>query len=123
MDINNYISSGIIEMYVMGICSAEEKTEMELRRNQYPQLNEAITKFEIEFEKNALNNASETGSKLDNKILHSLNTIQTPVVNIKTKQRSINKISWLKPVAAAAILLLAVSSIFNYTQYKKNHVP
>lgn len=107
-------------MYVMGICSAQEKTEMELLRNQYPQLNEAITKFEIEFEKNALNNASETGSKLDNKILHSLNTIQTPVVNIKTKQRSINEISWLKPVAAAAILLLAVSSIFNYTQYKKN---
>ena len=120
MDINNYISSGIIEMYVMGICPAEEKAEMELLRNQYPQLNEAITKFEIEFEKNALQGASQTSSKLDNKILQSLNEIQTPVVNINAAKSSVSKISWLKPVAAAAILLLAVSSILNYSLYKKN---
>jgi anti-sigma-K factor RskA len=119
MDINNYISSGIIEMYVMGICSAEEKAELELLRNQYPQLNKAITQFEIEFENNALHNASPTGSKLDNSILQSLNELQTPVVNINSGRRRVNEITWLKPVAAAAIVLLAISSFFNYSLYKK----
>lgn len=106
-------------MYVMGICSAEEKAELELLRNQYPQLNEAITKFEIEFENNALRNASITSSKLDNSILQSLTELQTPVVNINSRRRP-NEITWLKPVAAAAIVLLAISSFFNYTLYKKN---
>ncbi len=46
MGINNYISSGIIEMYVMGLSSPEEKDELELLRNQYLQLNEAILQFE-----------------------------------------------------------------------------
>ena len=54
MDINNYISSGIIETYVMGLCTAEEKNEMELLRHQYPQLNAAVIQFEIELENNFL---------------------------------------------------------------------
>jgi hypothetical protein len=65
MDINQYISSGIIEMHVMGLCSPEESAELELFRSQHPQVHEAILQFESEFEKNALQNASATGSQLD----------------------------------------------------------
>jgi anti-sigma-K factor RskA len=119
MDINNYIASGIIEMYVMGICSAEEKAEMELLRTRYPQLNEAILQFEMAFEKNALQHGSETGAEVDAKILQSFNALQTPVFEMNSKQQSIHKINWLKPVAAAAILLLVASSILNYSLYKK----
>lgn len=121
MDINNYIASGIIEMYVMGICSAEEEAEMELLRTRYPQLNEAILQFEMAFEKNALQHSSETGTEIDTKILQSLNALQTPVFEMNSKQQRINSINWLKPVAAAAILLLAASSVLNYTLYKKTN--
>lgn len=126
MDINNYISSGIIEMYVTGLCSPEEKDELELLRNQYPQLNEAIVHFEMEFEKNALHAASETGSSLDDKILRSLSALQTPVVPLQSTATTVlpkvKKLNWLRPVAAAAIVLLAVSAVFNYNLYKKNEV-
>jgi Anti-sigma-K factor rskA len=119
MDINQYISSGIIEMHVMGLCSPEESAELELLRTRHPQVNEAVQQFEIEFEKNALQNASATSEQLDNKILQALNALQTPVVNINSRQHKAKEITWLKPVAAAAVVLLAASSIFNYTLYKK----
>jgi anti-sigma-K factor RskA len=119
MDINNYISSGIIEMYVMGICSPEEKAEMELLRHKYPELNKAVVQFETELENNLLQNATNPGAVADDKILQSLKALQTPVIDINTSQTKIKKISWLKPVAAAAMLLFIASSIFNYSLYKK----
>jgi hypothetical protein len=117
MDINNYISSGIIEMYVTGLCSAAEITELELLRSQYPQLNDAVIQFEIEFEKNALQIGTITGNPLDSKIINALQQLQTPVTPLQPKVKRLN---WLKPLAAAAVLLLIISSIFNYTFYKKN---
>ncbi|WP_462249097.1 anti-sigma factor domain-containing protein [Ferruginibacter sp.] len=119
MDINNYIASGVIEIYVMGICSPEEKAEMELLRLKYPELNKAVLQFETAFENNLLKNATAPGSIADERILQSLKALQTPVININTHQTAVKKISWLRPVAAAAILLFAASSIFNYTLFKK----
>jgi hypothetical protein len=119
MDINQYISSGIIEMHVMGLCPPEESAELELMRTQHPQLHEAILQFEIEFEKNAFQSSSVTGSELDSKILQSLNALQTPVVSMQVSNAKVKTFNWLKPAAAAAVVLFAVSSIFNYTLYKK----
>jgi Anti-sigma-K factor rskA len=119
MDINQYISSGIIEMHVMGLCSPEESAGLELLRTQHPQVNEAVQQFEIEFEKNALQNALSTGSQLDNKILQSLSKLQTPVVPMQVSNGKVKTFNWLKAAAAAAVVLFAVSSIFNYTLYKK----
>jgi anti-sigma-K factor RskA len=118
MDINNYISSGIIEMYVMGLCAAEEKAELELLRQQYPELNTAIIQFETELENNLQQCPPVLpGEKTDTKILLALQNLQTPVINIASAK--IKKISWLKQVAAAAIILLTASSIYNYSLYKK----
>jgi Anti-sigma-K factor rskA len=119
MDINQYISSGIIEMHVMGLCPPEESAELELMRTQHPQLHEAILQFEIEFEKNAFQSSSVTGSELDSKILQSLNALQTPLVSMQVSNAKVKTFNWLKPAAAAAVVLFAVSSIFNYTLYKK----
>ena len=119
MDINNYISSGIIEMYVMGLCSPEEMAELELLRIQYPELHKAVLQFETEFENNAIKNATETGIKTDDRILQTLQSLQTPVIAINSKQTAVKKINWFNPAAAAAILLFAASSIFNYVLYNK----
>jgi anti-sigma-K factor RskA len=120
MDINQYISSGIIEMYVMGLCSPEESAELELLRTRHPQLNEAIFKFEKEFENNLMQHATEQpDAATDKKILQLLPALQTPVVPMHVSSTTIKTFNWLKPAAAAAAVLFAVSSIFNYTLYKK----
>lgn len=50
MDIKEYISSGIIELYVMGLCSPEEEKELEALRPQYKELHEAILQYEKDME-------------------------------------------------------------------------
>ena len=119
MDIKNYISSGIIEAYVMGLCSPEEKQEMESLRLQYPELNEAVSAYETTLENNLLKNATMPGAELDKKILESLRSLQVPVVNMKTDPIITKKTGWLKTVAAAAVLLFVASGILNYVLYKK----
>ena len=46
MKIEEYISSGIVELYVMGLCSEEEKQEINSLRKQNPVLEKAIRDFE-----------------------------------------------------------------------------
>ena len=124
MDINNYIASGIIEMYVMGICSQEEKAELELLRPQYPQLNAAIMQFEKSFENNLLQQGTEPGAATDDKIIQTIQNLQppAPVISIGVNQNKIKKNNWLRNIAAAAVLLLCVSGVYNYTLYKKMKV-
>ena len=123
MDINNYIASGIIEMYVMGICPAEEKAELELLRTQYPALNTAIIQFEKVFENNLVQTGTmEPGETADENILQTLRSLPVPasVIDINALQPVTKTIHWLKPVAAAAMILLGISGIYNYTLYKQN---
>ena len=50
MNIKEYISSGIIELYVLGICSPDEEKEIESLRLQYPELDAAILQYEMQLE-------------------------------------------------------------------------
>ncbi len=106
----------------MGLCSTEEKSEMESLRCEYPLLNEAVLQYETELENNLLNNATLPGAEVDEKILQSLHALQTPVVAMNSGELRNKKTGWLKFVAAAAaILLLAVSSVFNFILFSKNN--
>jgi anti-sigma-K factor RskA len=116
MDIRQYISSGIIESYVMGLCSDVELMEMEQLRLQYPELDEAIGRFEEELEKNMQQHSSLPGDDVDRRILGTLSQM-----NSDARGFSINKKStgWIKPLAAAASILLLISTGFNYYFYRK----
>ena len=119
MDIKEYISSGIIEQYVLGLCTKEEAMELEQLRNQYPDLKEAILQYEIELEDKMMKDAILPSSGTDEKILRSLEALQTPVVSISQKG-AVRRINWYKTFAAASVLLLAVCSYFIYTLNKKS---
>jgi anti-sigma-K factor RskA len=119
MDINSYISSGIIELYVMGMCSIEEEKELEVLRSQHPELNVAIMQYETELEASMQRNSTLPTTIVDERILQSLDSLQAPVIKI-TGNTNIKKTNWLQMCAAAAILLLLISSYFNYSFYSKN---
>ncbi len=120
MNIENYISSGVIEQYVLGLCSEEERTELELLRMQEPMLHKAILDFEIAFEENMMQGNSLPSSKTDASILEAIRSLKTPIVAFKKEEQKIVSFGWLKPVAAAAVLLLGVSAYYNYNLYNKN---
>lgn len=109
-------------MYVMGLCSNDEKAALEMLRPQYAQLDSAISTFEKVFEKNLFQNVTMPGSETDARILKSLDSLQTPVINIAgsaNQYPQVRKINWYKLMAAASVVMLIVSSFLNYSFYKK----
>jgi anti-sigma-K factor RskA len=122
MDINKYIKSGIVELYVTGLCSTDEEAEVEQLRKQYPELQAAITSYELEMEKNMMRHSTLPDAETDEKILQKLATMQqAPVMSIAHIEGHKKKTNWWKPVAAAASLLLAASLYYNYTQFRNNN--
>jgi hypothetical protein len=51
VNIQEYISSGIIESYVLGLASDEERREFEQTCAQYPEVLAARIEFELAMEK------------------------------------------------------------------------
>jgi Anti-sigma-K factor rskA len=117
MDIQPYISSGIIETYVMGLCSPEEELELEQLRTQYPGLDKAIVAYEEAMEKNMLSHSTLPGDAVDERILNTLNILggQAPVIPMRAKQS--NRLKYA--AAAAAAVLLMISGYFNYYLYRQ----
>ncbi len=118
MNSKEFITSGIIEAYVMGLCTPQEKAEVESMRLQHTDVHEAILLFEAELENKFTAEATETLPALDTKILQTLSQLNAaPIIPIQ--QALVKKINWFKPVAAAAFLLLGGSTILNFILYNK----
>jgi anti-sigma-K factor RskA len=120
MNIKEYISSGIIELYVMGLCSPEEEQEIEQFRVQYPELHTAILQYEKDMEEKMLQQGVLPPAAADEAILHRLESLSAPVVSMHNKVTPVKNINRLRAIAASVAILLGISAYFNYTLYQKN---
>jgi anti-sigma-K factor RskA len=120
MDIQEYIKSGVIELYVMGLCSADEEKELEHLRLQHPALNEAIIAFEKEYEAKLQQQAIMPDAATDKRILHTLNSLAGSKQVTLPTMAPVKKMTWWKVAAAACIALLAGSVYMNISQNQKN---
>ena len=136
MNIEEYILSGIIEIYVLGMADAQESAELEQLKSQHPEIQVAIDSFEISLEMTALLNAiapaEETKSKLmvalqDEFVASSTNTtetvttekqsakvVQLPLTPIASKANHLYRY-----IAAASIILLLGSTATNVYLFKR----
>ena len=125
MNIEEYISSGIVESYVLGLASDEDRSEFEKMCKQHPEVLAARTAFEMVIEKQAMENAVAPPMFLKNKILSGLNSSSENVV-APAKVVSLpaagpaKNLSWLKYAAAACLILLAGSIYLNISLSNKN---
>jgi anti-sigma-K factor RskA len=122
VNVQEYISSGIIESYVLGLLSAEERKEFEKICEQNPEVIQARLAFEMALEKQAMENAIEPPAQLKDKIFeqfHSLGKV-IPLSPSPVRQMSSASMGWLKYAVAACLLLLAGSIYWNITLFNKN---
>jgi anti-sigma-K factor RskA len=117
VNVPEYISSGIVESYVLGLASADERSEFESMCRQFPQVLEARVAFELALEKQAMSNAIAPAAGLKEKIIEQ---IKTPAKVISLPEAPVRKINWLKYAAAACLLLLAGSIYWNISLTNKN---
>jgi anti-sigma-K factor RskA len=123
MDIQEYIQSGIIENYVLGLATAEEITEVEDASSKYSEVKKAIREFEALLESHSVRNAVTSPPHIKSNLEEILkseflagkeSTEKNFDSNIITPVR---RMYFWRYMAAASIILLAISTGLNFYFY------
>jgi anti-sigma-K factor RskA len=129
VNIQEYISSGIVESYVLGLAEEAERVEFEQMCTLHAQVRAARDAFELSLEQHAMASAVAAPSHLRATILQQLGAepaaIQesvpvvppAPVVQMQPTRSSIPMT--MRYVAAAAIILLVASAGMNFYYFNK----
>ena len=116
MNNKEYIASGAIEAYVMGMATPEEAAELEQRSASDPEVREALRRFEKEFEnvlqKQAITPPDRVRQDLQRKLAGEF-TERTGARVMPSPAR------WWRNVAAAVIVLLLLSAGLNFYFYRQ----
>jgi len=117
------ISSGLLELYVMGISSPEESRDVEEWARLYPDVAGEIASIQAGMESYAQTHAIAPTASVKEKLFAGLNSVTAPVVSMQERGTGTRKVYSISPfwkyAAAASIVLLIGSVIFNYTYYTK----
>jgi anti-sigma-K factor RskA len=112
VNLKEYIASGIIESYVMGLASESERAEFEQMCAQYPELTAERRKFEESLESYASEQAVRPPKEVKAKILKAIITMES--------SKSPRSIGLLRFVAAAAVILLLGMVVLYYQVSQQN---
>ncbi|MBL7727800.1 MAG: anti-sigma factor [Dinghuibacter sp.] len=115
MTAQEYIQSGAIEQYVLGMASEAEALELEQMRRAHPEVHEAVVQFEAQLEQQCLNAAIAPPAELKERIFAAaLTTAATPtetarVVPMQPQRKPV----WMQYAAAAGVAILLGSVAMN----------
>jgi anti-sigma-K factor RskA len=120
VNIKEYISSGLIESYVLGLATPQERAEFEKLCAEYPELAAARDAFEASLEKLSMENAVTPPVHLREKIANAINFEEKTDSTSSTQTAPVRSLNWLKYAAAACLILLAGSVYWNLDLYNRN---
>ena len=109
MNVKEYISSGIVESYVMGLVTDAERQEFESLAAQYPEIASARNAFEIALEEQLLADFKQPPQHLKQTVLEKLSNAPADTNNTEFEEEAtpVRSIGIWKWVAAASIILMA----------------
>ena len=127
MNVQEYIQSGVIESYVLGIADTLEAAEVEQLSQQFPEIKQAIDEFEALLEKAAFADAmpvptsikANLMSELQNEFVSLEKTKVISLANNNKEMPTVNGRGWVRYLAAASVILLVVSSALNIYLYNE----
>ncbi len=120
MNVKEYISSGIVESYVLGLVTDAERQEFEALCAQYPEIVQARAQFELSLENTLSQDAVPPPPFLKEKVREAVFPLAAEVSDSQSEyQTPVRHINWWKWVAAASVILLAGSLIWGLNTNKK----
>lgn len=120
MNSKEYIASGIIESYVLGIATEAERKEFEELCAQYPEIAEARMAFERSLEERLLADAPPPPFHLKGLVEEKLMQAQTGAsADQEVTETPVRRMNPWKWVAAASLLLLAGAAWWGYDANRK----
>jgi anti-sigma-K factor RskA len=123
MDIKRYIKSGIIESYVLGLATAEESAEVKAMANKHNEVMQAILDFENLLQQELNENAIQPPAHIKSNLQKILFADASPAKEItlpgseRTTLTLVRNINASRYIAAAAIILLIISTALNFYFY------
>jgi hypothetical protein len=132
-DIKAYIESGILELYILGDVTPEEKLQVEAMAVKYPAIKADLDEIELSMELYAEENEVEPAAHLRGRVLNSIltnlgddSTFATNVKEVKTEVKD-NIIAFSAPKTnnfykyafAACLALLLASVVAMVSMYNK----
>jgi anti-sigma-K factor RskA len=119
VNLKDYISSGIIESYVMGLASEPERAEFEQMCAQHPELVAERRKFEERLERYAAEHAVLPPSEVKVKIFEAIGNMDSKIITMENSKSPQNA-GWLRFAAAAAVILLIGMVVLYYQANQQN---
>jgi anti-sigma-K factor RskA len=118
VNVEAYISSGILEAYALGELSEEQRAEVEKNLSQYPELRNELALIEQAQEELLLKAAIKPRAAVKTKLFASIDAQNdtTKVVELKSERTDA---SFWKFAAAAAVTLALVSSYLAFNYWSK----
>lgn len=115
MNTQDYIKSGILEAYALGLVSVEEQMEIEILLANNAELRSELSKIEADIERSAMASAVAPPTFVKENVMASIASADVKVVQMNTPSSN-NSYKWL---AAASIVLLIGSGMLNVVFYNK----
>jgi len=133
LDVNEYISSGILESYVLGAASNQEQREVQCLSSIYPEIAEALQALNNDMENFAQSLAQAPPSSLKEKIMSAIQNVKQespllPAKNISSETKVVEpaamtvtktKRPWLAAASLAALIALTAIFFVNQNNQQK----
>lgn len=120
MNVNDYISSGILETYVLGHCTPEEIKEVERLMVSNPEVKDEVDSIRVSLETYALAYTKNPPAGLKNKIWAQIEADKPKtagrIIEMNAKPVSSGPAKWL---VAASLILFGLTSCLNVYLYSK----
>lgn len=138
-DVNAYIESGILELYVLGQLTEQECREVEEMAQKHPEIKKELVAVERALEGYALENAVTPSADLEDRILATLSndnstssggsssitptpTNEPKIIPLHTNTDKRVKVLRIALVACIALLVVSVATLFSvYNQLNTAH--
>lgn len=108
------MESGMLELYVLGDLSAEEKLQVEEMASKYPEIKAEITAIEASLEAYALENAVEPSERLRDRVMNSLVTTFADDTRFPTKPFNEPEEKYTQPDNIRALPAPKVNAFYKY---------
>jgi len=119
VEIKDIISSGLLELYVLGLANENEIAEVNALSAKHPEIAAEIEAIESGLEKYARAYSVEPSIAVKEKIFAQINNTASQKNYTEPAPTKVVSISYWKYAAAAAILLLIGSIVLNVVYYNK----
>lgn len=127
MEINDIISSGLLELYAAGIASEQEAAQVQQWVAQYPAVAEELDQIVAGLDMYASLTAIKPNAAVKEKVFARINdqeqarVIALPAAKENDNFKTVAISSAWKNAAAAAVVLLIGSAAFNIVQFNSNN--